>query len=102
MIKEWKLVDSEIDRDYTVFKIRADQALSPRTNRTGKFYTIETRDWVNIIAITENQEVVMIKQYRHGSKEVTLEIPGGLVDEDHSEKAALRELMEETGFAGRG
>ena len=100
MIKEWKLVDSEIDRDYTVFKIRAEQALSPRTNRTGKFYTIETRDWVNIIAITENQEVVMIKQYRHGSKEVTLEIPGGLVDEDHPEKAALRELMEETGFAG--
>jgi ADP-ribose pyrophosphatase len=102
MIKEWKLVDSEIDRDYTVFKIRAEQALSPRTNRTGRFYTIETRDWVNIIAITENQEVVMIKQYRHGSKEVTLEIPGGLVDEDHPEKAALRELMEETGFAGEG
>jgi ADP-ribose pyrophosphatase len=100
MIREWKLVDSEIDRDYNVFKIKTVHAISTRTNKTGKFYTIETRDWVNIIAITENQEVVMIRQYRHGSKEVTLEIPGGLVDEDHPEGAALRELLEETGFAG--
>jgi ADP-ribose pyrophosphatase len=100
MIKEWKVVDSQIDRDYNVFRIKEVHAVSPRTNRTGKFYTIDTRDWVNIIAITENQEIVMIKQYRHGSKEVTLEIPGGLVDEDHPEEAALRELMEETGFAG--
>jgi ADP-ribose pyrophosphatase len=100
MIKEWKLLDSEIDGDYKVFKIKAVHAVSPRTNRTGKFYTIETKDWVNIVAITENQEVVMIRQYRHGSKEVSLEIPGGLVDEDHPEEAALRELLEETGFAG--
>ena len=100
MVKEWKLVNTEIDRDYNVFKVRAEQALSPRTDQTGRFYTIETRDWVNIIALTESQEVVMIKQYRHGSKEVTLEIPGGLVDEDDPEEAALRELMEETGFAG--
>jgi ADP-ribose pyrophosphatase len=100
MIKEWKLVNSEIDGDYNVFKVRAVHAVSPRTNRTGKFYTLETKDWVNIIAVTENKEVVMIRQYRHGSKEVSLEIPGGLVDEDHPEEAALRELLEETGFAG--
>jgi ADP-ribose pyrophosphatase len=100
MIKEWKLVDSKIDRDYNVFKIRTSHAVSPRTNGTGKFYTIETRDWVNIIPVTENQEVVMIKQYRHGSREVSLEIPGGLVDEEDPEKAAIRELLEETGYQG--
>ncbi len=100
MIEEWKLLGSRIDGDYKVFKVRAVEAVSPRTNRTGEFYTIETRDWVNIVALTENEEVVMIKQYRHGSEEVTLEIPGGLVDEDSSEEAALRELLEETGFVG--
>ena len=44
----------------------------------------------------------MIKQYRHGSKKITLEIPGGLVDDEHPEKAALRELLEETGYQGNG
>ncbi len=102
LIKEWKLVDSKIDRDYNVFKIKAIEAVSPRTSGTGKFYTIDTKDWVNIIPITDNEEVVMIKQYRHGSEEVCLEIPGGLVEEDDPEKAAVRELLEETGYAGEG
>lgn len=100
MIKEWEIIESNVDRDYKIFKIKAVQAISPRTNNTGQFYTIETNDWVNIIAVTENQEIVMIKQYRHGSQEVTLEIPGGLVDDEHHQEAALRELLEETGYAG--
>jgi 8-oxo-dGTP pyrophosphatase MutT (NUDIX family) len=50
--------------------------------------------------MTTNDEVVMIKQYRHGSKEITFEIPGGLVDEGDHQKAAVRELLEETGYAG--
>ena len=100
MLKEWELVDSTVDRDYEVFKIKAIHAISPRTNRKGRFYTIETNDWVNIIPITGNQEVVMIRQYRHGSKEISLEIPGGLVDDENTEGAALRELLEETGYTG--
>ena len=100
MIKEWELIESNIDRDYKVFKIRNVQAISPRTNNKGQFYTIETNDWVNIIPVTENDEVVMIKQYRHGSQEITLEIPGGLVDDEHHRDAALRELLEETGYKG--
>jgi ADP-ribose pyrophosphatase len=100
MIKEWKLIESKIDRDYRVFRIKSEMAQSPRTQKIGQFYTIDTNDWVNIIPITANDEVVMIKQYRHGSKEITLEIPGGLVDEDDHREAALRELLEETGCAG--
>lgn len=100
MIKKWELLDTRTDRDYKIFKINAVQATSPRTNNVSEFYTIETNDWVNIIPITEKREVVMIKQYRHGSKEITLEIPGGLVEEGHPEKAALRELLEETGYTG--
>ena len=102
MIKDWELIDSKVDRDYRVFKIKVDTSLSPRTNKAGQFYVIDTNDWVNIIPITEDGQVVMIKQYRHGSKKVTLEIPGGLVDDESAEKAALRELLEETGYRGDG
>jgi ADP-ribose pyrophosphatase len=100
MIKEWELIESKIDRDYRVFRIKAEMARSPRTEKIGQFYTIDTNDWVNIIPMTSSNEVVMIKQYRHGSKEITFEIPGGLVDEGDHRKAAIRELLEETGYAG--
>ncbi len=63
------------------------------------FYIIESRDWVNIIPVTPDQQVVMIRQYRHGSREVTLEIPGGLIEPgDTPQEAAFRELLEETGY----
>jgi 8-oxo-dGTP pyrophosphatase MutT (NUDIX family) len=66
------------------------------------FYIIESRDWVNVIPLTEDDRVVMVRQYRHGSKEVTLEIPGGLLDPgDTPEKAAARELLEETGYEAK-
>lgn len=100
MIKDWELIDSKVDRDYRVFRIKTETSLSPRTNKAGEFYVIDTSDWVNVIPITKDGEVVMIKQFRHGSKEITLEIPGGLVDDESPEKAALRELLEETGYEG--
>jgi ADP-ribose pyrophosphatase len=100
MIKGWELLDSKMDRDYKVFRVQVDQALSPRTHEVSEFYTIDTRDWVNMVPLTPNREVVMIRQYRHGSRQITLEIPGGLVDESDPEAAALRELIEETGYEG--
>ena len=100
MIKEWKIENSRVDRDYRVFRVRVDRAVSPRTSHTGEFYTIESENWVNVIPLTEDNKVVMIRQYRHGSREVTLEIPGGLVEESDPRDAALRELAEETGYTG--
>ncbi len=100
MIKPWKIVRSRIDKDYRIFRVRVNEALSPRTNVVHEFYSLESQHWVNVIPLTANRQVVMIRQYRHGSQAVTLEIPGGLVDEDDPREAAVRELMEETGYRG--
>jgi ADP-ribose pyrophosphatase len=97
--KPWKLISSERKASFRIFDLRIDRACSPRTDRIYDFYILETTAWVNVIPLTPRNEVVLIRQYRHGTQEVTLEIPGGIVESsDSPEVAARRELLEETGY----
>lgn len=98
-VKDWPLVDSQELGDYRVFRLRQDKRLSPRTGRKHTFFVLETGDWVNVVPVTPDNKIVLIRQFRHGIEEVTLEIPGGMVDELESPlSTARRELLEETGY----
>ncbi|MFC1839284.1 NUDIX hydrolase [Thermodesulfobacteriota bacterium] len=101
-VDKWKLISSERDKSFRIFNLRTDRARSPRTGEEHDFYVFESPEWVNIIPVTKENEVVLIRQYRHGIQDVTLEIPGGIVEPgDTPLKGARRELKEETGYAGR-
>jgi ADP-ribose pyrophosphatase len=97
--KPWTILTSHLDKSYRVFNLRTDRACSPRTGLAHDFFVMESSSWVNIIPLTPQKEVVMVRQYRHGTRDITLEIPGGLVEhQDLPEEGALRELSEETGY----
>ena len=95
----WNRIHSKTIGAFRIFSIREDRYQLPRNDQEAPFYILESNDWVNVIPVTDKGEVVLIRQFRFGIEEVTLEIPGGIVDSGYTPlEAGQKELLEETGF----
>lgn len=96
---KWKVLQSEFVADLKIFKARFDYLVNPHNQKEIKVTVLEANDAANVIPINKKGEILMVRQFRFGTQEFSLEIPGGFVDDgEDALQAAKRELIEETGY----
>lgn len=101
MTEGWKVLPDRVVLKTPVVAIKAGPVLCERSGRQKEFYLFDFPDWVNIVAVTAEHKLVLIRQFRYGSKKMEIEIPGGMINAGEDPVAAgCRELLEETGYAG--
>lgn len=100
-LSKWQKRQEQELIDCKIFRVMTRELYHPVRDTSAEFYIIDSRPWVNVLAITEDQQVVLVRQYRFGSEQFSLEPPGGVFEPDESPiEAGARELLEETGYSG--
>ncbi|MGB4398431.1 MAG: NUDIX hydrolase [Daejeonella sp.] len=95
----WKKISSKYLVRAQWATLRVDTCRMPDGTMIPDYYVLEYPNWVNVIALTEDNQVILVRQYRHAAGEEILELPGGVIEENEiPEQAARRELLEETGY----
>jgi 8-oxo-dGTP pyrophosphatase MutT (NUDIX family) len=96
----WTFLSDEPALTTPVFTVVERRCLSPKDGAQKRFTCLLAPEWVNVLALTPDGQALLVRQYRHGSGEESLELPGGVVEPGQTLlEAARRELMEETGYA---
>jgi ADP-ribose pyrophosphatase len=97
----WTIDNSEYIVNDRFLKLRRDSCTTPQGGKVDTYYVLELKDWINCIAIDEDDNVIMLRHYRHGVQKYLMEFIGGGMEKGESpEEAARREVEEETGYTG--
>ena len=98
---KWKILSSEYLFNDLWFKVRKDICEAPSGKIIDPYYVYEFPEWATAFALTEDNKVIMVRQYRHPVGKVIIELPGGCVDDTDKDlqTAIARELLEETGYS---
>ena len=100
-MEKWQIRNQKIDYKNRILTMRNLDCLHNTKNVQNDFYVIDTFNWINVIALTTDGKFILVKQHRLGTDELSIETPGGVIDEGETpEDCAVRELREETGFIG--
>jgi 8-oxo-dGTP pyrophosphatase MutT (NUDIX family) len=100
MINKWNLISTEIKYQKKWLTVHEQEVELPDGRILSPYLVIDVPSFCNVFIVTENEEVVLVKQYRQAAGILSIELPGGMVDPgEEPMKAALREMEEETGFS---
>lgn len=98
----WERLGDQPLTSTRVFDVRSTRFRHPQRGTERDFIIIDSPDWVNVIAVTPDQRLVLVRQFRYGTEDFSLEIPGGVIERGEDPLVAgVRELTEETGYTGR-
>lgn len=99
--QRWKKLGTRTVAHTRIFDVQSVDYHHPHREQHQDFFVISAPDWVNVLALTPGRHIVLVRQFRYGTDEFSLEIPGGVIDAGEGPVAAgLRELQEETGYVG--
>lgn len=102
MLKPFRYGRSRELASTPIFTLHEHEAEHPRTGSVRPYVALQAPDWVNVVALTPEGELVLVRQWRHGTRRFELELPAGAVEPGETpEQAAARELLEETGYTAR-
>jgi len=100
-MKKWEVRSAEKVFENRMFSVTTKNCFHPEKRVKWDFHVVDTFDWINVIGLTPDNRIVLVRQHRLGSDELSIETPGGVVEPgEDSAVCAVREFREETGFEG--
>jgi len=100
-LQPWRVLSSEYRIRTKFLRLRADRVELPDGTVVEDYFVRESRGFCVVFAMTARGDVLLVRQYKHGAGTVLVELPAGMIDEgEEPEACAVRELAEETGYAG--